>query len=212
MGIKALPNPKTRTEPATGSGSRSVVRTMSAEDWGKVREAFVTRATQPTYADLAQEFVISERAVSTASIHQGWPMLRAQRMEQKLREANAGEIVLKAIGASRAVVTAGENVCLVLIHQIGKLAAEITEEDNGATSTRINLANTLSFALSNVASAAKGFGITGLPKGLGDGGAANSMNGTWRPEIVNQINVTLGNLKKAADGAQPVEITASDLI
>jgi len=160
-----------------------------------MRDAFVTRESRPTYDELAMEFNAPVTTVRAAALDEGWPMLRANKVNAALEAVNAGEQILTALKSSRAIVSAGENVGIIALQKITQLLEDVINDKDKAVSTRANNLNTISFAISNVAKAMKDLGIVGFAKGLQDEGAPN---GKWRPELLQQINVTVQNLTKQA--------------
>ncbi len=150
-------------------------------EWPKIRDAFINRPTRLTYEEISDE---------------GWPVLRANRVTTALEAVNAGEQILTALKSSRAIVSAGENVGIIALQKITQLLEDVLNDKAQAVSTRANNLNTISFAISNVAKAMKDLGIVGFAKGLQDEGAPN---GKWKPELLQQINVTVQNLTKQAE-------------
>jgi len=82
-----------------------------------------------------------------------------------------------------------------------KIAALASELEEGALSSRINLANTLTFALSNTAKAMKDLGIVGFAGKLKEEGTSG--NNQWDPKLLAQVNVTIQNL---ASAEKPVDV------
>lgn len=177
------------------------------EEWAKIRLAFIERPTRPSYEELASEFGIASETVTKASNDEGWPMLRAQRMEQSLREAGAGEIVQRALQSSRAIVAQGETFAVRTFQLILRLIDEVEGKTDLAVTTRANTLNTLTFAAVNVGQAMKHMGIVGLPKELAN--SAETANGRWKPELLQQINVTLHNISQAKGETPAVSVSAS---
>jgi len=163
--------------------------------WEEAREAFVSRGVKPSYDEISTEFSIPLSTVRLAAMDEGWPMLRANKVNAALEAVNAGEQILTALKSSRAIVSAGENVGIIALQKITQLLEDVINDKDKAVSTRANNLNTISFAISNVAKAMKDLGIVGFAKGLQDEGAPN---GKWRPELLNQINITVQNLTKQA--------------
>ena len=164
-------------------------------EWPKIRDAFINRPTRLTYEELSDEFNVPIATVRRASADEGWPILRANKTSAALEAINAGEQILTALKSSRAIVSAGENVGIIALQKITQLLEDVINDKDKAVSTRANNLNTISFAISNVAKAMKDLGIVGFAKGLQDEGAPN---GKWRPELLQQINVTVQNLTKQA--------------
>ena len=166
--------------------------------WDKVRARFCESPERPTYKELSEEFHLPEKTICAAAFDQGWPILRARHIDERLEAAGARETVLAAVLASRAIVSTGENVGMSMLQKIAALASELEE---GALSSRINLANTLTFALSNTAKAMKDLGIVGFAGKLKEEG--QSGNNQWDPKLLAQVNVTIQNL---ASAEKPVDV------
>lgn len=165
-------------------------------NWQEIRDAFVTRNVRPTYDELSTEFHVPQGTIARAAQDEAWPVLRANRVNAALEAVNAGEQILTALKSSRAIVSAGENVGIIALQKITQLLEDVLNDKAQAVSTRANNLNTISFAISNVAKAMKDLGIVGFAKGLQDEGAPN---GKWKPELLQQINVTVQNLTKQAE-------------
>jgi len=165
-------------------------------NWTQAREAFINREVRPTYDEISTEFLIPISTVRLAAADEGWPLLRSKRLTAALESVNAGEQILTALKSSRAIVSAGENVGIIALQKITQLLEDVVNAKDQAISTRANNLNTISFAISNVAKAMKDLGIVGFAKGLADEGAPN---GKWKPELLQQINVTVQNLTKQAE-------------
>lgn len=175
------------------------------EEWSKVRIAYIERPLRPSYAELAAEFALEEGTITRASNDEGWPMLRAQAIEQSLREAGAGEIVMKALQSSRTIVAMGENFAVRAFQLLMRLADDL-EASPLAVTTKTNTLSTLTFAAVNIGQAMKHMGIVGLPRELAS--SAQMDNGRWKPELLQQINVTLQNISSAKETCT-VEVNTS---
>jgi len=126
-------------------------------------------------------------------------------MEEKLKEAGAGEVILRAMKTSSLITSAGENAILTALQVVVRLYNALNFER--AVSSNANVASTLSFAIANLSKSAKDLGLVGFPKELADAG--KSGNGHWNPQMLQSINVTIGKLKGEETPAVNVSIPAN---
>lgn len=183
-----------------GGGTKQPFRPRG-EHWDEIRKAYCEAPVRPTFRELSDRFNTPERTIATAAFDQGWPILRANAMETKLEQAGARETIAQALQASKAIVSTGENVGMTLLQKIAALSQDL---EDGAISSRVNLVNTLSFALANTTRAMKDLGIVGFAgklKGEGDQG-----NGRFDPKQLVQVNLAIQNLVSKTPGAEPVDI------
>lgn len=144
-----------------------------------------------TFEEVAEEFACPENRVRRIASDEGWSALRAAHMETRLRESDATVALLKAVKMDTAIM-----------HEMADVAVEVFSMIRGvltdpklakkAASTRANVANTLSFALSNLSNACARVGIVGLPKSLKE--AAEGSNGRWNAGMLASLNVTVQNI------------------
>lgn len=162
----------------------------SSEDWVSIRRAFVETSTRPTYAELAEQFGAPVQRITRHAADENWPLLRAKFVEAKLREANAGEVLLESIGINRAITQSAAAFGLKMFQRLSETIDKL-KPDAAASSDGRNLSE-ISFAALNTARALKEAGIIGLPKELADAGKLG--NGQWNPQLLIAINSTIQNL------------------
>lgn len=165
----------------------------------QLREAFVQREQKPTQAELAEEFAIPMGTIARIAADESWTSMRAAYLEHKSQEADAAGILIQAVKIDRRVITLFSDTAIVMLTQL-TMAVQSIPEDR-AISTKVEIINTASFALKNLADACKTVGILGLAKTLDAAGKED--NGRWNPQMLSQINLTVQNLvgKAQADTA-----------
>jgi len=175
-----------------------------------MRLAYVEREIKPTLDELSEEFGGSVARISKVSVDESWGIARADRIEKRLLAAEAGQIILKAVSGDQSLSDAAKNTALIVLRQLGELAERL--DQTKADSTRADVLNNISFALSNTCNALKTMGVVGISKTLNDAGKED--NGRWNPQMLSQINLTVQNLVAAGQGgkdasAQPAEKPAT---
>jgi len=160
-------------------------------DWVEMRKAYVEREIKPTLEELTQEFGSSIQRISVVAIDEAWGVARAERIEKRLRDAEAGELIVARISGERTLVDAGKNACLSVLRQLGQLAENLDQKKGD--STRANTLNNISFAISNTCNALKTIGVLGTTKGLPKDGDGKIDFG-----FLQQINVNVQQIKDQA--------------
>lgn len=160
-------------------------------DWPTVREAFIKRTERPTYDELSQEFGIKVSTIANAASDEGWPILRAQHVEQVLEKADAGQIIVKALAVDRALSQKGASFGMAAMDSLMETLNHPKMKDY-APSTKSEITNTCTFAFVNVAKGLREMGITGISKTLDQAGKES--NGQWNPQLLQQINVNVGEI------------------
>jgi hypothetical protein len=181
-------------------------------DWQPLRDAYVKRSPRPTYAELSTEFGVPLGTIGACASEEAWTSLRAQYLEARLQEADAASILLEAIKIDRTLIRAVADLALVAFMGIKK-EVERLEEKVRAPATNLEALNTAGFAAANFTRALKDCGIIGLPKGMA--GEGKEDNGRWNPQMLQQINVNVGEIiakarteleaKTTAPAADPLE-------
>jgi len=183
-----------------------MIATQRSVDWQPLRDAFVSRPTRPTYAELATEFCVAQGTIGVCAAEEGWTTLRAQYLESQLKAADASSVLLEAIKIDRTLIRAVSDLVLVSLMRVKHEVERLTDEK--APSTNVEVLNTASFAAANFTRALKDCGVVGLPKGMADNGKED--NGRWNPGMLNQINIQLTGLAAATDkAAKELEKTVS---
>ena len=184
--------------PRKSLGARARV---ASADWIAIRTAFIERPERPLLSDLSVEFGVSEARISRAMSDEGWPALRAARLDQALQSSDAVKALLDAARTEGAVQRAMSNIALEVISQLHEVSAQAARAQGKAENTRANTLNTVTFALRNLAGALKDVGLVGLPKALkGQAGMADEQ-GRWNPAMLASLNVTVQNIVGAGSQA-----------
>jgi hypothetical protein len=183
---------------------------VQSVDWVSLREAFINRHERPSIDDLVVEFGVSEARVKRAMLDEGWPALRAARLDEALRSSDAVKALLDAARTEGTVQRAMSNLALEVIGQLHEVstAAKATGK---AENTRANTLNTVTFAMRNLAGAMKDLGLVGLPRALkGQTGMADEQ-GRWNPAMLQSLNVTVQNLVSTVAPVAPQAPSAAIL-
>lgn len=193
--------PSTETLPDQKPARTSpVVTPAKAADWPAIRQAFIRRAERPTYDGLAEEFLCPQHRIQRVAQDEGWSALRAAFFDERLRESDATVALLKAVKMDTAIMHEMSDVAVEVFALIRSVIAD-PQLAKKAASTRANVANTLSFALANLAQGCARVGIVGLPKSLKD--AAQGSNGQWSAGMLASLNVTVQNIVSASAAPVP---------
>lgn len=172
-------------------GARARVKSA---DWGAIRAAFIDRPERPLYEDLATEFSVSAVRIARASADEGWPALRAARLDAALRSSDAVKALLDAAANEGTLQRTVTNVALEVLGQLQLVAQEAGKATGKAENTRANTLNTVAFALRNLTGALKDAGIVGLPRALKSAAGMSDEQGRWNPAMLQSLNVTVQNL------------------
>ena len=164
---------------------------VASADWPAIRRAFIERPERPLLSDLSVEFGVSEARISRACSDEGWPALRAARLDDALRSSDAVKALLDAARTETTVQRAVSNLALEIVQQLQEVTAEAGKAKGKAENTRANTLNTVTFALRNLTGALKEVGLVGLPKALKAGGGMADDQGRWNPQMLQALNVTV---------------------
>lgn len=178
---------------------------VASADWPAIRRAFIERAERPLLSDLSVEFGVSEPRISRACSDEGWPALRAARLDDALRSSDAVKALLDAARTETTVQRAVSNLALEIVQQLQEVTAEAGNAKGKAENTRANTLNTVTFALRNLTGALKEVGLVGLPKALKAGGGMADEQGRWNPAMLQALNVTVQTIV----GQQPQQVPAA---
>jgi hypothetical protein len=131
--------------------------------------------------------------------------LRVKRVQELLHNSDAGEVLIGASKADTAVSDLSKDVALAIMSVVLKTLNALEKDPDIKPRACMDLANTASFALQNTANACHRLGITSLPESLKKiaGMFPDAVNGRgdWTPGLVQQINVTVQQMKEAARAA-----------
>lgn len=172
-------------------------------DWQPLRDAFVKRSPRPTYAELSAEFSVPVGTIGVCASEEAWNSLRAQHLENKLREADASDILLEAIKIDRTLIRAVADLALVAFTAIKQQVDRLNDKER-APAGNLDALNTAGFATANFTRALKDCGVIGLPKGMGEG---KEDNGRWDPKMLSQLNVTVQNIVGQPAKAEQVAVS-----
>jgi hypothetical protein len=156
----------------------------------KVRLAFVEREDRLTYQQLADEFNVPKGTISVAAADESWISMRAAHQEKLAAKSDAMGIILKACQTDQKLINSVADVSLYLLGQILMTVQEVPAER--AASTKMEILNTATFSLKNISDAIKNVGLVGFSKDLG--AAGKEANGQWNPQMLQQINVNVGEI------------------
>jgi hypothetical protein len=165
----------------------------SSVNWAAAREAFIARPERPKLADLAAEFGTDPVRLGRVCSDEGWPALRAARLDAALRSSDAVKALLDAARTESTVQRAVSNLALEIVQQLHEVTADAGKATGKAENTRANTLNTVTFALRNLTGALKEVGLVGLPRGLKQAGMADDQ-GRWNPAMLQALNVTVQNI------------------
>jgi hypothetical protein len=165
-------------------------------DWTPVRLAYIDRAERPTYAELSTEFSIPESSVKRIAADEGWPLMRARRLELAMQQSDAATVLIEAARGEREVLESFRAVALVMLRDTLANIEQVRSE--GKPARRLALIQTASFALQNLSQALKNVGFIGIPKGLQDRLKDREERGDgWRSGMA-MLNVLIQNGPSAA--------------
>lgn len=188
-------------------------------DWQPIRDAFVRESPRPSFTELAARFATAVSTVANCAREENWPEIRAGYFEQKLKEAGASELILKAIQGEGAILQQARNLVVQFITTGEVLLEAIQADDVGKTSTRVSTFNNLGFAFANIGRFIECVGLIGMPKDLRNSkrnSDGNDAGQPWEPGMLQQINVTVNGIQaeaaklaKAEKAADPVEVVGA---
>ena len=178
--------------PQTGIAQRVI-------DWEPIRKAFVERPKRLTYAELSVEFSIGESSIKTCAADEGWAMMRARRLELEMQRADAAQIIVEAAASDRAAIERFRTLAIRMVNDtladVESIAGEFT------AAKRLNLRQTASFTILNLAQALKNVGLTGVPKELRDGlGGSGASGEAWKAAVLVQVNQMAGAVGSVSVG------------
>lgn len=177
-------------------------------NWEVIREAFINRVPTPTLTELSREFGVSVSAVSRCASSEMWSEARLKRFEDKLKEAGASELILKAIQGEGSLVQACRETSAKAIRCADLIIERLEADTETKPSTQASTLNNVCFALSNLSNLIKSVGLVGMPGDIRNGrrnadGSTDPQ--TWEKGMLQQINVTVQNLQGQAKAAAKVE-------
>jgi hypothetical protein len=169
-----------------------------AEEFEKLREAFITRAARPTYEELAEEFSIPRSTIGERAANEQWIAMRSSHFEREAKQTDTLAVLVEAAKYDRRVINGVADVSIALLAQLALTLNTIPSDR--AASTRGEICQTVSFALKNLTASVREVGIVGVSKTLP--GLGKEENGRWNPEMLQQINVTVQNLQAQAESGK----------
>lgn len=160
-------------------------------DWTQVKAAFLERAERPTYGELSAEFAIPEGSIKTVAADEGWPFLRAQRLEAALVKSDAASAIIQAASNDRAGLERFRTAVFVFIQDT---VADVNSiRDKFTEAKRIKLRQDASFTILNLSAALKNVGLTGIAKELRDRLDGRQEGDEWqRAAVLVQVNQLAG--------------------
>ena len=176
-------------------------------DWTPIRESYIMDLPRPSYADLSERFSCPIGTLTRVATDEGWVSLRSARLEQLALKSDSLEVILRAAKTETEVIGVARDVALGIFSALLKALNNLELDKDAKPRACMDLANTASFALQNVANACHRFGIVGLPDGLrkaASGTPDAPGNGQWDKALLQQINLTVNTLQaKATERAGP---------
>ena len=173
-------------------------------EWVGVRQAFIERPERATYAELGNEFHLSEDRIKRAAADEGWAVLRAAHLDTQLRSGDAAVALLRAAKADSAITHAVTNLALEVIQQLHEVVARAATASKSENTTG-NTLNTVTFALKNLTGALKEVGVVGVPKALRESAGVENGNGRWNSQMLASLNITVANLMQPSAPAASQE-------
>ncbi len=167
-----------------------------------MREAFVERPQQPEFEEISAEFKVNESTVRKYATQEGWAALRCANLDRKLAESDAKTTILAVVRGDHVVSKKYLNLAIVTLDKLTLTVERLSDEKS--PSTNAQTMNTCMFAAANLAKALHEVGVVGISKTLNDEG--KEANGRWDPKFLNQINVTVQNLKAQESASAPVPV------
>lgn len=156
--------------------------------------------------ELSVEFNRHISAVSRMSNEEDWAGMRARIAEQRLKEAGASELVLKALQGEGKIIQGARNLAASFILALQMVVDKVTQEcaETKAPASARTL-NDLGFAMNNLGNFVDKVGLVGMPMDLRKSRAnsdGNQAGQTWEKGMLQQINVTVQNLQAQAKEAE----------
>ena len=177
-------------------------------DWEPIREAYTTRSPTPTFTELSGEFGISISGVSRVANEENWADIRARKIEQRLKESGATEILLEAIRDEGELTQRARRFVIDFIGTGELLRQKIIEEEGPKTSTQVTTLNNLGFAFANIGrfvESIASLSLSGKLASAKQSGANGDAGQPWNKGMLQQINVTVKNIQASAEAAKQAE-------
>ncbi len=177
--------------------------TSDAASWDEIKEFFVNSEDKMTYDQVAERFHLSQSRVQTKAYEQDWPSLRRKFQEGQLAASNAAVAIRKACSQDQTVVERLVEVGLACLNAV-ELGLRKLAESEASPRAHMDIANTSTFAVANLAKTFDTIGIFGLHDKLTragqDAGGADG-HGKWDKGLLQQINVTVQGMTARVDAA-----------
>lgn len=141
---------------------------------------------------------MSLSGVSKMAGEELWPELRAKRMELKLRESGANELLLEAIKDEGQLLQRSRQTAENAVIAANLIIEAVTANTDGVKdSSRATTLNNVCFALANLGRFIESIGIVGIAgrvKNAKNQGETPSGQ-PWEKGMLQQINVTVKNIQ-----------------
>jgi hypothetical protein len=174
------------------------IPTRTNADIEGLRRSFIEREERATYEELSKEFNVPLGTIKGYAADESWITLRLHHQEAQAQKSDALSIVLRATKVDQRVISAFTDVVVASLQKITRTVQDV--DDTRAPSTRAQTLNTCSFAAKNLGDLCKAVGIVGVAAKLDREGRED--NGKWNPQVLNQINVVVEDLKSKAQRAE----------
>lgn len=172
-------------------------------NWIEAKRAFIQREERPSFEALAAEFGGTGQRMGQVANEEGWGIQRADLIEKRLAETEAGQAIAKALQEDAVLRNAARNAALTLFLRIGAIGTALESNAPKSLATQSQVANNLSFAYQNTCSGLKHMGISGIAKALGDEGREKGFD----PKFLVQINNQINSAKEKVDKAEAMTVS-----
>ena len=136
---------------------------------------------------------------------ENWAELRLQRIQQQMKEAGAGELILEALKDEDRLLQSSRDTAAKAVQAANLIIESVTLNTDGTKdSSRATTLNNVCFALANLGRFIESLGIVGMPGRVkGAKVAGESADGQpWEKGMLQQINVTVKNIQASAEAAK----------
>lgn len=180
--------------------SKGFVSARSPETLASLRSAFVDADEKPTFKELSERFGIPLNTIYARSADERWQEQREARLQAA--QVDAGTLALLATAGERTnarLIQGFSDAILLTLEKLQVITREIGDSQKSPT-TKASTVGSITFSLLNLANSCKAIGIVSFDRNLEKLGKEG--NNKWNPQMLHQINVTIGELKTKAEQAK----------
>lgn len=158
-------------------------------NWPEIRKAYIDEPERPSFEELSDRFQLPVERIRRASSDEGWPLLRARRLESAIAQADTARALLALTEGDRTLRDTVRSTAITAV----QLVQESLDELRGQkSSTKLRGLSTASFALTNVCNALKAVGIAvAVRGGKGSGEDGEAPGEAWVRGLAQQINLAV---------------------